>query len=225
MQARGTESISPQVLSAKLIPAPQRYLLDRFNIGNAPTSFGLISCNFDVPLFIALDEATKASPITVLETKSFYAGGPASTGEAYGIMSGSDDDVVREGMKACIETLQHGIHLYRTLKQGHIVFPHVISSLGDSLSTLASIPPGDALSYLMGPPLESVFALDNALKVAGVRVTKDFLPNTPTNRGGALVTGPLHECEAAAEAFLNAFVDLDNTPVDQMHTYTYETRR
>src|SRR5690349_14774187 len=99
--------IFPKTLSARLIPSPHGELKSAFeNQKSQSRSYGLISSDFDHALFVALDEATKASPIEIIYAKSFYTGLTRTqdplTGEAMGMIAGADDEVIREGLKAAI---------------------------------------------------------------------------------------------------------------------------
>ena len=91
-------------------------------------------------------------------------------------------------------------------------FPHVIASLGTYLSKEAGLPVGDAMAYLVAPPIEATVALDAALKVADVRAAKVFPPPTETNYAAAWLTGDLDACQAAAVAYAEAVVQVARTP-------------
>jgi ethanolamine utilization protein EutL len=66
---------------------------------------------------------------------------------------------------------------------------------------LAKVKEGESLAYLIAPPLESVYALDMALKAADVRLASWFQPPSETNFGGGLLTGSQSACKAACDAF------------------------
>ena len=78
---------------------------------------------------------------------------------------------------------------------------HTVSSCGKFLATEAGVPEGSALAYLIAPPLESMYALDGALKAADVKLCKLYEPPSPTNFGGGLLSGSRSACAAACEAF------------------------
>ena len=56
---------------------------------------------------------------------------------------------------------------------------------------------GQAIAYLVAPPVEAVVALDAALKAAEVRLTELYRPPTETNFAGGLLTGTQSACRAA----------------------------
>lgn len=214
--------VQPNLLSLKLIPAPHREVLSSFGIKTSSNaSFGLVTCDRDHSLFVALDEATKASPVNVVYARSFYAGSKypsgSLSGEAVGILGGADDAIVREGLKAVARTLAQSVPYYQT-DEGHTLFffPHVISSLGSYLSKENGLQEGESLAYLIAPPIESILALDAALKAADVRMVRHFAPPTATNVGGGLLTGTLDDCQAAAQAFRDRLIDVAQNPIDPL---------
>ena len=85
-------------------------------------------------------------------------------------------------------------------------------SLGQYLSAQAGLAPGDAMAYLVAPPLEATIALDAALKAAEVRVVKIFPPPTETNYAAAWLTGAQVDCEAAALAYAETVVEVGRKP-------------
>ena len=211
--------LKPKVLSLQLLARPDFQLLKSFGVA-APEKqcLGLITCDMDDALFAALDEATKAASVNVIYAKSFYAGskhqsGPLS-GEAIGIIEGPDDQSVREGLQACVANLEKSAWFYQTRGEREIAFfPHVISSLGYYLSKEAGLEVGQPMAYLIAPPIESVIALDAALKSADVKLVKHFKPPTETNFGGGYLSGALDEVEAAARVFAETVVKISQQPV------------
>ena len=63
---------------------------------------------------------------------------------------------------------------------------------------------GEALAYLIAPPLEAMVGLDEAMKAADVELVTLFEPPSETNFGGGLLTGTQSACDAAAAAFAEA---------------------
>ena len=212
------EPLLPTVLSVQLIPAAHRSLLLAYGADPARhTSLGLVTCDQDDPTYVALDEATKQARVDVVFAKSFYAGaghasGPLS-GEILGVIAGEDPDEVAAGMKAVVHCLEHDACFYGANEDGSVaVFPHIIASLGHYLSAEAGLAPGDAMAYLVAPPMEATIALDAALKAADVVCAKVFTPPTETNFAAAWLSGPQHQCEAAAEAYAEAVVNVAAVP-------------
>ena len=212
------EPIYPKILSVRRIPDASPELLRAYGADpDKHVSLGLITCDQDDPTYVALDEATKQANVDVVFARSFYAGaahasGPLS-GEILGVLAGPDPDEVDEGLAACIACLEHDACFYQANADGSIaVFPHVISSLGHYLSAEAGLKPGDAMAYLVAPPMEATIGLDAALKAAEVTAAKVFPPPTETNFAAAFLTGELPDCEAAAMAYAEAVVMVGREP-------------
>ncbi len=212
------DPVIPKVLATRIIPRVDPALAAAYGFdGEALPSVGLITCDLDDALYTALDEATKQAPVSVVFARSLYAGssfpsGPTS-GEILGVLAGPDPEDVARGMRACITCLEQEAHFYSADAAGkHNFFPHVISSLGRYLSAEAGLPVGEAMAYLIATPLEAIFGVDAALKAANVRLVRSFPPPTETNYAGAYLTGALTDCEAAAQAFAAAVVQVAASP-------------
>jgi len=58
-----------------------------------------------------------------------------------------------------------------------------------------------------------MYGLDVALKAADVELVKFFGPPSETNFGGGFLTGSQSACQAAADAFRQAVLDIARNPV------------
>jgi ethanolamine utilization protein EutL len=214
------EPILPKVLSVKRLPAADPALLRAYGADpDRHVSLGLVTCDQDDPTYVALDEATKHAAVDVVFAKSFYAGSAHASGrlsgEILGVLAAPDPDELDQGLAALLRCLEQDACFYKADDAGSIaVFPHVIASLGGYLSAQAGLEPGDAMAYLVAPPIEATMALDAALKAADVRAAKIFPPPTETNFAAAWLTGSLPACQAAAEAYAEAVVRVGREPRD-----------
>ena len=205
----------------RVIAHADEQLVRQWGLSAESRAVGLITCTSDDALFVALDEGTKAAEVEVVYAKSFYAGssypsGPLS-GEAIGVYAARDPDEVRAALAACLLCLEKEAWFYTADKLGKLAFfPHVIRQTGRYLSKLAGLPEGAPMAYLIAPPLESMVALDAALKAAPVELKKWFGPPSETNFGGGWLAGDLPSLEAAARAFAAAVVDVARLPNDQV---------
>lgn len=179
-------------------------------------SLGLLTTDCDDATYIALDAATKASDVYVAYSRSFYAGAAnASTpyaGEVIGILAGRTPGDVRSGMEAALAALDR---LGFEDRAGIPVLAHTVASVGSFLAREAGIAQGSALAYLIAPPLESMYALDGALKAADVRLCRLYAPPSETNFGGGLLTGTQSACEAACAAFAAGVEEIAARPVER----------
>ena len=187
---------------AKALGAPEGY-----------PSLGLLTTDSDDATYIALDEATKAADVKVAYGRSFYAGAAnASTpyaGEVIGILAASTPGAVRSGMEAAIGTLER---VGFKEVNGVPYLAHTVSSAGSFLASEAGVRPGSALAYLIAPPLESMYAMDAALKAADVKLCKLYAPPSETNFGGGLLSGTQSACDAACAAFTQAVAEVAGQP-------------
>lgn len=212
------EPIVPTVLSIRRLRNADASLVRAY--GGDPekhTALGLVTCDQDDPMYVALDEATKQARVDVIFARSFYAGAAHASGrlsgEILGVIAADDPESVEHGLDAIVRTLQHDACFYDADgKRTVTVFPHVISALGEYLSREAGLAPGTPMAYLVAPPIEATIALDAALKAADVRAVKVVAPPTETNFACAWLTGTLDACEAAAVAYAAAVVDVASAP-------------
>ena len=180
------------------------------------SSLALLTTDSDDATYIALDQATKAADVKVCFAHSFYAGAAnASTphaGEVIGILAGATPGAVRSGMEAALVALER---VGCEEVEGVPFLAYTVSSTGSYLSAEAGIREGDAIAYLIAPPLEAMYALDAALKASDVRLAKLYPPPSETNFGGALLTGTRSACAAACTAFAEAVQNVAQRPVEK----------
>ena len=216
------EPIVPTVLAVRRIPNADPALLAAYGADPARhASLGLVTCDQDDALYVALDEATKHAAVDVVFARSFYAGSAHASGrlsgEILGVLAAAEPQAIEDGLGALLGCLAHDACFYDADgKRGVTVFPHVIGSLGQYLAGESGLAVGEPMAYLVAPPLEATIGFDAALKAAAVRAVKIVAPPTETNFACAWLTGiepgDLAACEAAARAFAEAVVDVAATP-------------
>ena len=177
-------------------------------------SLGLLTTDCDDATYIALDAATKAADVRVTYGRSFYAGAAnASTpnaGEVIGVLAGPTPGAVRSGMEAALAALER-VGFEET--NGVPYLAHTVASVGSFLAQEAGVEPGSAIAYLIAPPLESMYAMDAALKAADVKLCKLYAPPSETNFGGGLLSGTQSACAAACSAFAAAVAEVAANPI------------
>ncbi len=212
------DPIVPTVLSVRRLPAADPALLLAYGADPARhAALGLVTCDQDDAMYVALDEATKHAPVDVIFAKSFYAGSAHASGrlsgEILGVLGATEPEAIDAALEALVRCLAHDACFYNADGKGTVtVFPHVIASLGEYLAREAGLQPGEPMAYLVAPPIEASIGLDAALKAAAVRAVKVMTPPTETNFAAAWLTGSLDECEAAAVAYAAAVVDVAASP-------------
>lgn len=211
------EPIKPKVLGLRTIPNVDRQLEKDLNLQPHHRSIGIITCTADDSLYAALDAATKAAEVDVVYAKSFYAGsahasGPLS-GEIIGILAATDEEIVASGISAALDYLEKYAWFYFADEAAKLAFfPHVIQSVGRYLASVADVPVGTPMAYLIAPPIEATIGIDAALKAAEVQLNVFYGPPSETNYGGGLLTGSIEAVEAAAAAFQETVLDLAARP-------------
>lgn len=209
--------IRPNILGIKIISNISPEMAQKLELKSHHKSLGLITADCDDVTYTALDEATKASEVDVVYAKSMYAGAAnASTklaGEVLGIIAGPSPAEVRSGLNAVVDFLEYGATFISANDDDSIeYYAHCVSRTGTYLSEVAGIREGEALAYLVAPPLEAMYALDAAMKAADVKMCELFAPPTETNFGGALLTGSQSACKAACDAFAEAVKSVADNP-------------
>ncbi|WP_445678037.1 ethanolamine utilization microcompartment protein EutL [Psychrobacillus sp. FSL K6-1464] len=208
-----------EILSMQVIPNVDTALAQKFNLKPYQRSLGLFTTTIDDVGYTAADEATKKADVEVVYAKSFYAGaahpsGPLS-GEFIGIIAGSSPEEVKSGLDSIRITIENDAYFEAINEdESHALYAKVISSCGSYLAQMARVQEGRSLAYLIAPPIEAIVGLDAALKAADVQVRELFAPPSETNFGGGLVAGSQSSCQAAADAFREAILNMAKRPLD-----------
>ena len=205
--------IPVQVLAVRYLASADANICAALGAPGGYRSLAMLTTDCDDATYIALDAATKAADVQVIYAKSFYAGAAnASTpyaGEVLGILAAATPAAVKSGMAAAMSALSEiGFEEI----QGVPYLAYTVSSCGTFLAKEAGVQVGSPLAYLIAPPLESMYAMDAALKAADVELCKLYSPPSETNFGGGLLTGTRSSCQAACDAFAAAVADIAAKP-------------
>ena len=205
--------IPVKVLAVRYLANAAEPLCQALGAPKGYTSLGMLTTDSDDATYIALDEATKAADVQVCYGRSFYAGAAnASTpnaGEVIGILAGKTPGAVRSSMEAALAALEQvGFESVNDVPY----LAYTVSRSGSYLSAVAGVSEGLPLAYLIAPPLESMYAMDAALKAADVKLCKLYEPPSETNFGGGLLTGTRSACQAACAAFRAAVAEVAARP-------------
>ena len=200
------ELFQVNVLATHTIANVSETLAKKLKLPKEYRSIGIITADSDDPTYCALDEATKDAAVSVVYGRSLYAGAANASskyaGEIIGILAGPNPSEVSSGLSSAVRFLESGVG-FRSANEDNSVayFAHTVSRTGSYLSKTAGVKEGEALAYLVAPPLEAMVGLDEALKAADVELVALFEPPTETNYGGGLLTGTQSACHAACAAF------------------------
>lgn len=211
------DPLPANVLATKIIPNVDPDLAEKLGLEGDQKSLAIITADSDDVTYTALDEATKKADVKVVYAKSFYGGAAnANTklaGEIIGILAGPNPAEVKAGLAACIDTIENVAHFFSANEDDSICYyNHCVSRTGSYLSQTAGINEGEAIAYLIAPPLEAIYGIDAALKAADVKMCILYEPPSETNFGGALLTGSQSACKSACEAFASAVEFVADNP-------------
>ena len=213
------DRLGANVLSVKMIANADEDLAKQFDLPKGMKSLGIITSDCDDVTYVAQDEATKAAEVEVVYAKSMYGGaGNAPTklaGEVIGILAGPSPAEVSSGLAIAIQVIENEASFISANDDDSIpYFAHVISRSGRFLSKEANVTEGEAIAYLIAPPLEAMLGLDAALKAADVKMGVFYGPPSETNFGGALLSGTQSACKAACNAFAQTVQNVAADPKD-----------
>lgn len=211
------DALKTSILSMKIISNVDEDMIKELSLPQGHRSIGMFTADCDDVSYTALDEATKKADVRVVYAKSFYGGAAnANTklaGEVIGILSGPNPAEVKSGLDAIVDFIESGVSFTSANDEDSIAYyAYCISRTGSYLSEVAGIPEGEALAYVIAPPLEAMYALDAALKSADVRMAAFYGPPSETNFGGGLLTGSQSACKAACDAFAEAVKFVADNP-------------
>lgn len=208
-----------QVLTLRLIPNLSPGLAKALGLPDRYRAIGLISSDSDDMTYMALDEATKVANVEVVYARSLYAGAAnASTalaGEVIGVLAGPTPAEVASGLRGAEAFLHSGAGFRAANDAEDVVYlAHCVSRTGSYLAQQAHVPVGQAIAYLIAPPVEAIQGLDAALKASDVELTEFYAPPTETNFCGGLLTGTQSACQAACDAFAETVRQVAARPKD-----------
>ena len=212
------DPLPAKVLATRLIPNVSADMAKQLNLKPEHKSLALLTADCDDVTYTALDEATKKADCEVVYAKSFYAGAAnANTklaGEIIGILAAPNPAEAKAGLEAAVDMIENVCHFVSANEDDTICYyAHCISRTGSYLSEGCGIKEGEAIAYLIAPPLEAMFGVDAALKAADVKCCVLYAPPSETNFGGALLTGSQSACKAACDAFAAAVEFVADNPI------------
>ena len=213
------DPLPAHVLATRLIPNVSADMAKQLNLKPEHKSLALITADCDDVTYTALDEATKKADCEVVYAKSFYGGAAnANTklaGEIIGILAAPNPAEAKAGLEAAVDMIENVCHFVSANEDDSICYyAHCISRTGSYLSEGCGIKEGEAIAYLIAPPLEAMFGVDAALKAADVKCCVLYAPPSETNFGGALLTGSQSACKAAGDAFAYAVEAVADRPIE-----------
>lgn len=202
------KKIEAHVTRMKLIPNVTQFHKDYLKIPEEHCCLGLIACDVENIMYLALDDASKKANVKAIYSSAAYTGKgntwAAIRGQVVGMLSGKNVEDVRKGLQYTREFIENESELFSFDEEGSLLcFVRLIPRAGRYYQEMYSLPPDSAVAQLISSPVESTYALDKALKAGNVQIAGFMLPPTKTNTGGAVVYGTYSACKAARDTFLS----------------------
>ena len=199
------DPLPAHVLATRIIPNVAPDMAKELGLTPDQKSLAIVTADSDDVTYTALDEATKKADCKVVYTKL--------AGEIIGILAAPNPAEAKAGLEACVDMIENVCHFVSANDDDSICYyAHCISRTGSYLSEGCGIAEGEAIAYLIAPPLEAMYGVDAALKAADVRMCVLYAPPSETNFGGALLTGSQSACKSACDAFAAAVESVADQP-------------
>lgn len=192
----------------KIIPQVTIYHKQFLDIPEDHTCLGLIASDVENIMYLALDDASKKANVKAIYSNSAYCGKnnvwATVRGQAVGMLTGKHVEDVRKGLGYAREFIEKDIEFYSFDEDESLIcFGRLIPKIGTYYQDKYHLPANTAIAQLISSPVESMYALDKALKAGNVKIAELVLPPTKTNTGGAVVYGTESACRAARNTFLD----------------------
>ncbi len=170
------------------------------------------SVDNDDVAFVAADDATKKANIAIQRAQATFGGLKGSWSKLAGcvfvLMSGPRIEDVKNGLMYVNDFIENHCAMgnFDGIPQFNY-YAQCIPRVGSYYRDLYDIPENSAYAYLLGPPVEANYALDQAMKSGDVKLAEYFYPPAKVNSGGGIIYGTESACRAATETFINALHD------------------
>lgn len=207
-----------KVVSQRILANVSEKFAEAYQLPEGHRSVGFFATDNDDIGYIAADDATKKADIKVVHAQTLYGGrrykNSTYTGTVFVMISGPKVQDVRSGMRYIKEFVETKSELYSFDDDpGLAYYAQTIPRAGKFFQEWLGIPEGQAYTYLVGAPVETTFALDQALKAGNTKMAHFWAPPTHANSTGAVLTGTESACRAATTAFIKALEEVSLNPV------------
>ena len=217
MRYQREEKIEVKLLSMKLIAHVSPEFAKAYHMPEDHQSAGFFCTDNDDVAYLAADDATKKANVKVLHAKTFYGGEGSSWSKNGGsimvLLSGPKVADVKSGLQYAKDYIERRSGLYCFDGDPETsYYVDVVPRVGKYFSEWCNIEEGTSYTYLVGPPTESAYALDKALKAGDTRIVRYWAPPSNANSCGAVLAGTESACRSAKAAFVDAVRFALNNP-------------
>ncbi|MEE1228993.1 MAG: BMC domain-containing protein [Lachnospiraceae bacterium] len=212
------ERVPSQVVMQKIIPNINPLLSENWKVPEGDRAMGVISCDHEETMLLALDDASKKADITVLYAQTVYEGRHYSWsrygGEITAIITGKNVSDVSSGIRYIDDYIRRGDDLFLISGENcTMYYAQVTPHAGPFFRDRYGIAQGSAYAYLLGDPIASMYALDHALNASQTHIAKLQRPQTRDNKAGAIVVGTEAACKTAADVFSKVVEQIARRPL------------
>lgn len=198
-----------RVTMQKVVPNVAREYRELWKIPQEHQSVGIIACDNEDVMWLALDDATKKARIHVVHAETVYGGLDYSWskfgGEITAIISGEKVADVQDGLRYIRDYIENKAAIYVLNEEEDLgYYADWIPRAGKYYQERLDVKEGESIAYLVSTPVESTYGLDKALKASNTRIVELFRPPSRVNTGGGVVAGTESACKAAVDAFAEA---------------------
>ena len=210
--------IPQRVTSQKIISRVDNSFFDMYDIPEDHKNVGVMSANYFDIMYCALDDATKKANIKIVDAGIYYGGAAMrwskNSGSVFSIFSGPNVSDVTSAMNYINEYIETHNFLHSLAEDNSTVyFAGLIPKAGKYFQEMLQVPAGTSLAYLAGPPTDTMFALDKALKAGKTKMGKFWAPPHVNNGAAAIVYGTESACKTSLEAFASAMAYCAENPM------------
>lgn len=206
------------LLSQKIIANASPEYAKATGMPEGHKSAAFFSVDVDDAAYLALDFATKNANIQVIRAETYYGGNMASWskygGSVYAMFTGATVQDVRSGLAYVNDFIANKTEFYCFDNDpGTAFYAHTIARSGKFFESFCNIKEGSSYAYLVGGPIETNYALDQALKAGHTTIARYWAPPSRANSSGAVLTGTEAACTAATKAFIYALGECMAAPL------------
>lgn len=210
--------VNQAITSMKIIANMKDEFRELYDIPEDHQSVGVITSDYPDILHCAVDDATKKTQIKVISCDTYYGGASvkwsANSGSAFAIISGAKVADVNSAMRSIEDYVKRQRFLYDLKGDGSLLyFVGLISPAGKYFQEELEVTGSDALAYVAGPPVEAMYAIDQALKGGDVKVAEFAAPPDFDNCARAILVGNESACKNALMAFAQAMEQTGRDPL------------
>lgn len=201
--------VEQKITSRRVIANMKDEFRALYDLPESHQCVGVITTDYPDILHCAVDDATKKTRIEVISCDTYFGGSAvkwsANSGSAFALISGEKVADVNSAMQSIEDYVKRSKFLYDLKGDGSLLyFVGLISPAGRFFQEELEVTSSDALAYVAGPPVEAMYAIDQALKGGDVKVAEFVEPPDADNCARAILVGSESACKNALNAFAQA---------------------